>query len=395
MNIQKISAGQKSIQQPNFKASFVTLSEKNLGRKIATNVVDNFNGKILPIIKKTQSAEAADIIKVAGQGKVISEPKDFQEKINFFALAAGSGSRFKALAQTVGDYNKISLPFKISEDQNVHMLDFAMAMGKYFIANEGVNKIIATTPSGSFGDIVQHYLAGNPVKDTVVCCGDNVFGDKAADMMNFFTKTINNPNKHVALVGVARTPEEVAERFGVLEVEASNDSEVLKLKGFSEKPKLDVAKNLAINGQNIANTGLFYLSKESMELLINEIKSGVNNIKKNDTELYDFANAVKYVHSKLPDWFSIASEEGADVKVVKKWEDVGEPQALYTFADEVKQGQYLHNFPKEIAEKIQSAFKQRINLDAEIPHIIFTESTEITPDQVKNAKNVEGVNIIV
>ena len=132
-----------------------------------------------------------------------------------------------------------------------------------------------------------------------------------------------------------------------------------------------------------------------MELLINEIKSGVNNIKKNDTELYDFANAVKYVHSKLPDWFSIASEEGADVKVVKKWEDVGEPQALYTFADEVKQGQYLHNFPKEIAEKIQSAFKQRINLDAEIPHIIFTESTEITPDQIKNAKNVEGVNIIV
>ena len=54
------------------------------------------------------------------------------------------------------------------------MLDFAMAMGKYFIGAEGVNKIVATTPSGSFGDIVQHYLAGNPVKDTVVCCGVNV-----------------------------------------------------------------------------------------------------------------------------------------------------------------------------------------------------------------------------
>lgn len=395
MNIQKISAGQEPTQKVNFKASFVTLSEKNLGRKIATNVVDNFNGKILPIIKETQIAEAANIIKIAGAGKVISKPEDFQDKINFFALAAGSGSRFKALAQTVGDYNKISLPFKIGEDQNIHMLDFAMAMGKYFIANEGVNKIVATAPSGSFGDIVQYYLAGNPIKDTVVCCGDNVFGDKAADMMNFFTKTINNPDKHVALVGVARAPEEVAERFGVLEVEASKEDDVLKLKGFSEKPKLNIAKELAIDGQNIANTGLFYLSKESMELLVDEIKNGVNNIKKNDTELYDFANAVKYVHSKLPDWFGIAPEEGADVKVVKKWEDVGEPQALYTFADEVKQGQYLHNFPKEIAEKIQSAFKERIKLEAEIPHIIFTDSAKVNTAQVKNAKNVEGVNIIV
>ena len=112
MKIQKLSVASESAQQPNFKASFVTLSEKNLGRKIATNVVDTFNGKILPTIKKTQLAEAADIIKATGAGKVISKAEDYQEKINFFALAAGSGSRFRALAQTVGDYNKISLPFK-------------------------------------------------------------------------------------------------------------------------------------------------------------------------------------------------------------------------------------------------------------------------------------------
>ncbi len=80
------------------------------------------------------------------------------------------------------------------------MLDFAMALGKYFIGDEGVQTIIATTPSGSFGDIVQHYLNGNPIQDTVVCCGDNVFGDKASEMMEFFTKTINNPNKNILLL---------------------------------------------------------------------------------------------------------------------------------------------------------------------------------------------------
>jgi hypothetical protein len=222
MEIQRISNVPNPIAEPKFKASYVTLSQKNLGEKIATNVVDTFNSKILPELRKTQVKEATTVIAKANTetllkdhfiGQVITKAKDFQDKVNFFTLAAGSGSRFKELAQTVGDYNKISLPFKVGKDNNIHMLDFALAMGKFFAGKEGVNKIIASQPSGSFGDIVQHHLAGNPIKDTVVCCGDNVFGDKAVDMMKFFTKTINNPNKHVALVGVGRTPAEVANRF--------------------------------------------------------------------------------------------------------------------------------------------------------------------------------------
>ncbi len=394
MDIQKISVMPNKVVNPTFNASYVTLSEKNLGKKIATNVVDTFNSTILPKIKQSQLAEAEEIIAKVGKGAVISEAKDYQDKINFFTLAAGSGSRFKELAQTVGDYNKISLPFKIDKEKNIHMLDFALAMGKFFIGEEGVNKIIASKPSGSFGDIVQHYLSGNPIKDTVVCCGDNVFGDKASEMMEFFTKTINDPSKHVALVGVGRTPQEVANRFGVLEVEGNLADKALKLKGFSEKPPIEEAEKLAVNGQNIANTGLFYLSKEAMTNLIEEIKNGINNIKKNDAEPYDFANAVKYVHSKLPQWFNIASKEGADVKVVKKWEDVGEPQALYSFANEVKNGVFLANFPKDLANKIQSSFNKRVNLNGATPHINFSEIETITPAMIARAKEVEGVKII-
>lgn len=395
MRVLSVSSAPVNGSEVNFGKSFVTLSEKNLGRKIATNVVDTFNGKTLPELQKTLKAESAAIIAAAGAGAVIAQPEDFKNNVNFFTLAAGSGSRFRELAQTVGDYNKISLPFKIDENENLHMLDFAMTMGKYFIGDEGVNKIIAAQPSGSFGDIVQHYLAGNPIKDTVVCCGDNVFGGKGSDIMEFFTKTINNPNKHVALVGVGRTPEEVANRFGVLEAEGSINTPALKLKGFSEKPPIEKAQEIAIDGKNIANTGLFYLSKEAMTNLIDEIKGGTNNIKKNDTELYDFANAVKYVHSKLGDWFGINPLEGADVKVIDKWEDVGEPKALYSFADEVKNGQFLYNFPKNMAEKIQNAFKERIHLDAEKPYIVFSDSANVSQEKINNSKTVDGVNIVV
>lgn len=395
MDIKRISAMPSTVSHPNFKASFVTLSQKNLGEKIATNVVDTFNSKTLPKIRQTQKAEAEAIIEKVGKGAVISKAEDFQNNVNFFTLAAGSGSRFKELAQTVGEhYNKICLPFKYGKGENIHMLDFALAMGKYFIGNEGVNKIVASQPSGSFGDIVQHYLAGNPIKDTVVCCGDNVFGDKASEMMQFFTKTINNPDKHVALVGVARTPEEVANRFGVLEVADEISSKEYQLKGFSEKPPIEEAKKIAVNGQNIANTGLFYISKNAMHFLMAEIKAGINNIKKNDTELYDFANAVKYVHSKLPAWFNTSPKEGADVKVVEKWEDVGEPQALYSFANEVKQGGFLANFPEKMAAEVKESFNKRVKLEEKVPYINFTESETVSSEAIANAKDVEGVKII-
>ncbi len=404
MEIQRVSTVSKPVESPNFKAFYVTLSEKNLGKQIATNVVGTFNSKILPELRKTQEAEATAIIARANKetlardgfiGGIVTKAQDLIEKVDVFGLGAGSGSRFKELAQTVGDYNKISLPFRFGKDKNIHMLDFALAMNKFFIGKEGVNKIIASQPSGSFGDIVQHYLAGNPIKDIIVCCGDNVFGDKASDIMTFFTKTINNPNKHLGLVGVARTPEEVANRFGVLEVAQPRGENEFQLSGFSEKPPIEEAKKIAVDGKNIANTGLFYISKEAMGNLINEIKSGVNNIKKNDTEIYDFANAVKYVHSKMNDWFKILPERGADVKVVNKWEDVGEPQALYSFATEVKNGEFLANFPKEMANEIQTSFNKRVRLEENMPYINFSEVEEISADKIINAKDIEGVKIIV
>ena len=126
-----------------------------------------------------------------------------------------------------------------------------------------------------------------------------------------------------------------------------------------------------------------------------EINSGVNNIKKNDTEPYDFANAVKYVHKMLPEWFGIESSEGADVKVVDKWEDVGEPKALYQFAEDVKGGLYLGNFTKNLADKIQGAFAERIHVKDAKPYIAFTDSAKVSDEQIANSKNVDGVNIVV
>ena len=62
MNIQNISACNCCPPRPAFKASYVTLSKQNLGEKISRNVVDSFNGKILPQLRETTIQEAQSVI---------------------------------------------------------------------------------------------------------------------------------------------------------------------------------------------------------------------------------------------------------------------------------------------------------------------------------------------
>ncbi|MCQ2738818.1 MAG: hypothetical protein MJ237_01170 [bacterium] len=411
MNIQKISAQDGNLPQTSFKASFVTLAEQNLGYEIKANVVDTFNREVIPQLNTVKENAITKILQHCDKGAILQKTEDFENNVKFFTLAAGAGSRFKKLANLVGNNcNKVSLPFIIDgqktnngEPAKLHMLDFALAMGNVFTGKEGVNSIVANKPSGSLGDIVNHYLNGGEIKDTIVCCGDNVFDDSAVDLMTFFASEINNPNKHLALIGVPRKTEDVIGRFGCLDADGKLDDYSLKLKGFVEKPKtneeIEHAKQIAKKGKNIANTGMFYISKDAMTKLIDEIKSGNNPIMKNESEPYDFANACIYIHKMIPEWFGIGSEEGADVKLVNLWEDVGEPSAFFDYAREIKNGTFLKNFPKDYANNIIEAFKNRVHIGGTTPKdfraINFSNDINaINGIKQLHAPKCEGVSII-
>jgi len=402
----KNSAANKNMRNlPSFGAGFVTLSEKNLGPTIKEGIVDVFNKVILPDMRKAAKVEASEIIfnlKPSATAK-IQTSDDLVNKVNFFSLAAGSGSRFEKLAKTVGNFNKISLPLYMKDGKKFQMLDIPMAMGKHFLGKDGYQAMMAQKKSGSMGDIIKYYLNGGKIKDTIVCCGDNVFGVQAKELTSFFIKAINNEGTHLALVGVKRTPEEVAKRFGVLKVEQGKNAVkgVMNLAGFEEKPPLKVAKALATaEGDNIANTGMFYIGEEAMTKLVNEIKGGVNNIGKDAGEPYDFALATKYIHKQLPEWFGVESTKGAKVKIVDKWEDVGEPKAYYNFLKNAgKKGVYLENLPPKHAQEIQETIAKKTNLTGAYPEILYSKNldslAEVPSNVRQKAKTVEGVKIIV
>lgn len=406
--ISKISQQNTGFYQGNngtntaFKASFVTLSLKNSGDFTKSSVVDSFNRNWLGHLLENREKEAIEFIGKTAFTSTIRTPVDLVQKLNFFVLAAGSGSRFKPLANKLGpQYNKINLPLNINGEQNLHILDFAIAMSKYSAEETGIRTIVASNPSGSLGDVIDYYLKGNEIKDTLVCCGDNVYDLPASELMQFFVQRINNPNKHLALIGVKRSPEATAGKLAAMRITGDIESGFVNLLEFKEKPTIQEAQQFAYNGENIANSGFFYISKEAMTKLIEEIKAGENHIKKNDAEPYDFALAIEHIHKNLPTWFGVASNEGTDIKIVKTWEDVGEPPAFYKFLKDVIYGKYLNNFSLESATAIIKALKQKIKVEQDKVTAIMLGNgsksiSDIPEEKILRPDNiVAGVHVII
>ncbi len=381
-----------------FGNAFVTLSRANLGDVIAKNV-SAYNGGDFAKMYKQSIAIAQNVINAVNKRLGISDVRiknvsDLVENVDLFALAAGSGSRFKVLAQSVANmrangeaFNKISVPFELGRGQQpLTMLDIPMAMGRFFAQETGYEKIIAEKPTGSFGDVILRYLhTGRKPKDVVVCCGDNVFDMKSADMLDFVVSTINNPQKQLGVVGVARTPEEVAKRFGVLKVGLKDSqSGLYPLEGFVEKPSFDAAQALVTeDGVNVANTGMFVIKKESMEKLLDIIRHEQKVLGGQTTyiakdpvkEIYDFAAATKWTQA-------INGSGASDVKIVKTWEDVGEPAAYLRWAQQLRQGHYLDNFTPERRAAILEATQRRVG-DNFIDFSVNPKASDV----------VDGINI--
>ena len=383
MSIQAINSVNchKVSKNTNFKSAYVTLSEKNLGRHIDENVVDKYNDYLYNIVK-VQADRKFD---------------KYADNTDFWVLAAGEGSRFRPVAQafekkTGVPANKISLPVKLEDGHDIHMLDWAMAMATPFADGKMISKI-AKDKSGSFGDIVAHNKKvlenGGELRDTIVCCGDNVFGVKKGELNNFMVDLIENPDKQLGLVGVKKSPEVVAKRFGVLKtapIEGRED--VVSLTGFSEKPPLEEAKTYALaDGNCIANTGMFIIKKEAMETLMSELEKNPDLIKKDDVEKYDFANAVKWVQKTF-------GPEASDVKLVDTWEDVGEPKALYSFYKQLQEGKFMGEFG-QYGKVIQNSMLKNyselglLNLSNKYDSVYAA-----TVEDVIKAEEVDGVRIL-
>lgn len=374
---------------PSFQKVYVTTSTKNNGDFVEKEVIDPFKKFFMPSIAR------------------MSQCKDFESIIDdtdFYVLAAGEGSRFRQLAATEGSkVNKISFSEPLQDGRRFHMLDIAMAMSVPFADQDGLIRKNAEVARGSFAEIYDNARIlrekGLPQKNIVVCCGDNLFHtDKPFELDYFMKDVIEDPTKQMGLVGVEREPEEVVNRFGVLDVIPTNKDDVMKLNGFVEKPKTEsIAREFETpNGKCIANTGMFTIKAEAMEWLMDELEKDPMFIAKNEKEPYDFAAACTKVQEKY-------GANKCDVKLVQTWEDAGEPEALYRTIKEFQKGNFLTNFSPKDRMMIQSSMKKDFDGKTLLATInalnAYGTASRYTNMPIEKdgvtITNIEGVDVIV
>lgn len=342
---------------PNFRGVYVTTSSKNNGDYVDKAVIRPFQ----PIADEIATSDYA------------KEFQDIIDSTDTYVLAAGSGSRFKKLAQTQGDMvNKISFALPLLDEEgkpterSLHMLDLPMAMAAPMMDENGLQRKNAEVARGSFAEVIDNAIKlreeGSPQKNVIVMCGDNLFDTKQGDpfeLLKFCKDIINDPTKAAGLIGVERDPEDVVNRFGVLNVAPADDNKTYNLKGFREKPKtLRTAKKfITPNGKCIANTGMFVIKADAMEWLVDEVMAGekTEKVKRNPKagfiarskeEPYDFAKALERIQEKY-------GEDKCQVRVIDTWEDAGEPEALYRTIAQYQKGHFLACLPKDLQEQIK------------------------------------------
>lgn len=397
----KINSIAQNARPTSFKALYATTSTKNFGDCVDNEVIKPF---------KSTSKQIAD----SPLAQEFVPYRYGSDRIDAYVLMAGAGTRFANLAHKISpQHTKISFGTPILNEEGaptnkkMHAADFQLAMASVFADEDGVQRINADTARGSFAEIMTNALKlraeGKPQNNVLLMCGDNNFDinpDDPYELMRFITECVDNPDVKMALFGAEREPEEVVKKFGVLKVAPTEQDDVLQLQGFVEKPAtVEIAKEFATpDGTCLANTGMVYYSKEAMEYIVDKVLEQPDFVAKNEKEPYDFAFASQRVLENYP--------QGCVVKAVGTWEDMGEPKALYSTLDEIKDGCFIGALPKKTQKAIVNSlnqvydgkslllssaaiekFKTASNLTQQIERGLDVNDANVAVD------NIEGVNV--
>lgn len=394
----KISFDNKPKKTPSFSSCYLLLTEKNRGIEMQKNVLDYFNKNMLPQLIENRLSESKKIFKNRKITDKIRAVEDLVEKVDFFVLGGGAGKRFQEISKKVGEYTKIDMPINLPDGKILHPVDFALVLGKYCVDCSGIKSIISSQENnGALGGLIEHYLQGNPIKDTIILCGDNVFDNRVNTITKFFVDAINNPNTHYAAAVVKKPFSEIIRTTGLLSVDRNFWGEI-KFKDYLPKNKVTNDLGISQSAQCIASTGLSYISKEAMEKIIADLKLNPDIIKSNPNGEYKLSDAFKYIQANVKTWFGVEPSEGIKLKLVGKWEDIGEAKHFYDFAKEVNKGYYLKNFPDNTAKNILLAFQNRFRFDDKMPMVVlgenFSHFSQVPKELLDKSTKVSGVYVI-
>lgn len=375
---------------------------------LISGIMQSFGSGHVYVTPKNNGEDIRRIVEEFNDSFVPSKD-NISDKVNFMLPAAGAGTKLRPLTSLVGDYNKVSFPFPVTDKESMYMIEFPMTLGKLLVDKSGYNVVSTPSPSGNFAPVVEHYLKHPEDKRPVMYMGaDTIIDLPAEDFADIVNSDIQN-NVHVDLLGMYKTPEETADTFGLFIVDENDKSDKKLgrgLKLFLEKKPLEETKKYAIyNGKNITNTGVTFFSRDAIEKVMERIKYEQTHpdepkmFAKNETEIYNTANVMDYLFANFKTFFGQSVPEGVKVRIIPSWDDIGLCEAYIDFLRKIQTGKLLSNFSKGKADRILASVKNRLgNIDGKNYLVLSRQIPSIdslSREDIKKAKDVCGCNVVV
>ncbi|MCK9181220.1 MAG: mannose-1-phosphate guanylyltransferase [Bacteroides sp.] len=183
-----------------------------------------------------------------------------------------------------------------------------------------------------------HILAKNPKANIVVAPSDHLILNED-DFLRIVQDGLNFVSENDNLLTLGIKPNRPETGYGYIQVDNKIDNKLYKVKTFTEKPELDLAKVFVESGEFYWNSGLFLWNVQSITKAINEHLPDIAIKLKSDK--YNTADEQSFIDESFPLCSNISIDFGlmekADNVYVMLgefgWSDLGTWSSLYDLSE--------------------------------------------------------------
>ena len=183
----------------------------------------------------------------------------------------------------------------------------------------------------------------NPNANIIVAPADHLIlkEDKFVSVME---TALSFTNENDALVTLGIQPSRPDTGYGYIQFDDSDDSEIKKVKTFTEKPNLELAVQFIESGDFSWNSGMFIWSLKSINKAFAELLPDMDALFKEQEDKFGTSNEVEAVESIYAECKSVSIDYGImekadNVHVISAdigWSDLGTWGSIYTHLDHDK-----------------------------------------------------------
>jgi len=185
----------------------------------------------------------------------------------------------------------------------------------------------------------------NPNANIIVAPADHLIL-KEQKFLEVMEKALSFTSTHDALLTLGISPSRPDTGYGYIQFDDSNEDEIKKVKTFTEKPDLELAKQFLESGDFSWNSGMFIWSLASIQNAFEKLLPEMDSLFKEEKDAFNTENEEEAINKIYSVCKSISidygiMEKSENVNVISAdigWSDLGTWGSIYTHLDQDESG---------------------------------------------------------